>query len=399
MQLLDTLRAHFFLSRFALTAYGSGLTSVQAYVLEYLDRAPDFTLSQIAQLLGLNKSSVSRAVHELVALGHLRQANHTLSSARRSALALTRKGRALLDANYLLAEGHVLKLSARLSSEERVGLLEFLSTFAEGCAAPAHPGAESDPRGALFVAMRRLSLAHGLGSGNFFGSGFPITEWALLTEIDLLSRSTAELSELFAGTPTSLSQLLRRFEDRGLLKMQRASEDKRRNELELTEKGKTALAAIEQQALEGIDDALAAYIDEQLFAGVQLFTKYVGPSVRLRQSHLGTELVLSTVRDSAELVGLRWEFVRTLAAATDEHYPLGSTLFSESQHTIKFEHDGALSGAVELQELAVGRYRVVNLFSQGSVLRNYTIEQITQALLPLLPQAEEIDFGVFSKFR
>src|SRR5258706_15297639 len=113
------------------------------------------------------------------------------------------------------------------------------------CPVPRASGAAPRASGGRIAAVRRFNRFYtqllGLLDESLHDSSFSLTEVRVLYELAHREGPTArDLSRALRLDEASLSRILRRFEQRGLVRRTASAADGRRSHLELTKKGRAA---------------------------------------------------------------------------------------------------------------------------------------------------------------
>jgi DNA-binding MarR family transcriptional regulator/GNAT superfamily N-acetyltransferase len=121
--------------------------------------------------------------------------------------------------------------------------------------------------GVAVAAVRRFNRFYtnviGLLRGKYLGTPYSLTEARLLFE--LAQRDASEVTDLRRMVdidPGYLSRILARFEADGLIARQRSAADGRRQVIQLTDPGRSAVSALDARSAEQTRDMLAAVRDE-----------------------------------------------------------------------------------------------------------------------------------------
>ncbi len=314
LRMLDLLRVNQQKAEFVGTAYGTELSITETFTLVELDIDPTRTSKLIADLLGLDKSTVSRAIVSLAKRQYL-HVELSKEDLRKHDVSLTRRGKEFLALHDAANERQLASWSSNVTVDELAELQNCLRIFADGCG--ANPVRLRPKESILLIEMRRLTRAFGLLSPSFSGSGYSATIWQILSEIEYAatSRRSIDLCKLFLMKPNTLSQILTRLEKTRLISKKRLSTDKRNFSLTLTSKGKEALQEIESCASKLIDRGLARMSSEQIERFLSLFGRYIGVGQQIGdsalQSSLKAERLISAEQRQHARTFLVYHYVRT----------------------------------------------------------------------------------------
>ena len=128
----------------------AGVTVPQCYALQALAQEGELTSSELAERLGVDPSSATRAADVLVKNGHVERTRPETGDRRRVILRLTEQGRQLTEQLMEAGDGFFSRLLSNFTTEERhnvVRVLERLTsalTETAGCCRPFEP-AENEP--------------------------------------------------------------------------------------------------------------------------------------------------------------------------------------------------------------------------------------------------------------
>ncbi len=131
----------------------AGVTVPQCYAMQVLASEGELTASELAERLGVDPSSATRAVDVLVRNGHVERSRPETGDRRRVILRLTEQGRVLTEQLIEAGDGFFSRLLANFTNEERreiVRVLERLTsvlTETGGCCRPFEPIKETPSRG------------------------------------------------------------------------------------------------------------------------------------------------------------------------------------------------------------------------------------------------------------
>ncbi|WP_081426244.1 MarR family winged helix-turn-helix transcriptional regulator [Sorangium cellulosum] len=111
-----------------------GVSSAQLFVLQQLDQAAAASIAELAQRTLTHQSSVSVVVTRLAERGLVAR-RASLEDARRTEIALTPAGRALLRRAPRTVQAELIAAVDRLPADERRGLAQSLTTLARALGA------------------------------------------------------------------------------------------------------------------------------------------------------------------------------------------------------------------------------------------------------------------------
>lgn len=116
------------------TLAGTALPASAVHALVEIGARPAMTAAALAELLVLDKSSVSRMLRKLVAAGEVME-GVSAQDARAKPLSLTRQGRATLAGIDDFARRQVLAALAHMAPDGRARLADSLAGYAQALAA------------------------------------------------------------------------------------------------------------------------------------------------------------------------------------------------------------------------------------------------------------------------
>lgn len=116
------------------TLAGTAFPPSAVHALVEIGARPAMTAAELAEILVLDKSSVSRMLRKLVASGEVAEGAST-RDAREKPLSLTRQGRATLDRIDEFARRQVMAALEHMAPESRSRLADGLAAYADALAA------------------------------------------------------------------------------------------------------------------------------------------------------------------------------------------------------------------------------------------------------------------------
>ncbi len=115
----------------------AGVTRAESILLAALDRGSPASLTMLVQATGMTKGAVSKTIGQLLRKGLVTRG--TIEEDHRShAIALTRKGRALVPDIARIVGSHERECFGHLSPHDRAALLKVLQELATGSSEPHH---------------------------------------------------------------------------------------------------------------------------------------------------------------------------------------------------------------------------------------------------------------------
>lgn len=311
--------------RFVGSAYDSGLSTSEGFILSELAANPSQSIADLATALGLNKGTVSRAVAHLVTQRYLK-VRPVPGPGRRKRLILTDQAAQFLATHNRVNQQMLKRCSSRLTTAEVNNLSTLLEKYADSEQAPqvsSLPGEHS-----LTISMRRLARSHAITGSSFMESGRSSTEWQLLSLLKYSSEmlQASSFVEALSLQSTTLSQILRRFEEAGWISRYRQNGDKRIRPVTLLSGGRKELERIESCAFRRINQALSRLSSAEAQQLVTLFERYTRADGDLETTPQGSASILSC-HDTDSFRQAR-TFIIEESCRTGDHRELGPTIAS-----------------------------------------------------------------------
>ena len=107
-----------------------GVSSAQLAALYYVAKRPGCSMTEIADVLDLNKSAMSATVHRLVHAGHLRRDPHPRDG-RANLLFLTPKGEAIRAQSLPIIRRLTAQLTEGFTDDDMAVIFRFLNSVVE----------------------------------------------------------------------------------------------------------------------------------------------------------------------------------------------------------------------------------------------------------------------------
>lgn len=296
-RVIELMRIHQQRAKFVVTAYGTTLTLVEAYVLVEFDLDPAQTLVEIALRLCVDRAAIARATQRLVTLKFL-DVVAADGDQRRRIYQLTKKAKTFLawhdrETTEFLDE-HLAPLDLKEISE----LQRFQHLICDSVGAPParlRPGEHPFNEG-----IRRITRALGFINDSLFGSGYSSEEWQILGLLSEKVRTQIELARRLVLSPSTISQLLSRYAGRRWLERKKSQEDARVRELILNNEGERVFRAIEEHGAALIEKAFEQEGPAALARFVEILSKHLAAGIQDEGAVLRPEMRVQVI-DNAEM--------------------------------------------------------------------------------------------------
>ncbi len=355
LRILDCLRTNIVKLQFTEFAYGTSVSIVQARLIdEYVKRGAP-RIEELALILGVHKSSISRNLGALVKGGFLKEEPYRGDS-RRKRYSTTPKGERFIAQQRARNRAHYERNAAALQPEELKELVACCEVFAGD--GPEIPILRVEGEEDLMIAIRRLAYRHGVVSGDYLGSGLSVFQFVLLSEIYHDRMDVVSLRQLLKTPHSTLTERLNTMVARGWVRSGQSPHDRRLRILSLTPAGRATLETVEQTAERVFRAALKGLSATKVRRFEDLLRLYVGPRARRSTASLAGELS-SVEAARRELPALRRELLAFIQRSEGE-YPLTGFLFSADSRVIKLSLQGTECCVCEVRATDDGRFVLVN---------------------------------------
>ncbi len=228
----------------------------QAHLLLHLDSDNAATASELAKILNLDESSLSRLSHSLALEGLVRKVASS-DDRRANDLTITTKGRGVLDEldrSQAVIMNECLK---NMTEGETHDLANCLRYLANGLGAAEVPVRKADHP--VTLELRRLARGSGMLGGQFMGSMLSLVKLyvvvALFENADTLP--FRELSRIIPFDTSTVSRTVTALEKEGYVTKTRAPEDQRTQIVTLTKSGRASYLEYRRTAGERLQKALS----------------------------------------------------------------------------------------------------------------------------------------------
>ena len=245
---------------------GSHMTYTEGLVLHVVESLPERNVKELAGVLKLERSWVSRIITELEKR-KIVKAIESPADKRSKQICLTASGSKISRELNEFRRSVMEEVASVLNPAEQIRLGALLRLMADGLAVPQYASrAETHPIEAEIV---RISWGIGVVGENFLQSKMNVTQYQMLFAIvDKAKRREAVFgSDLFSFMPfdmSTISRTLVRFVKEGLLERSRAEHDKRNFPVRPTAKGWAKFRELERAAKSLLQHALAAWSSQDL---------------------------------------------------------------------------------------------------------------------------------------
>lgn len=373
LQMLHLLREHLIGARFSLTVFGTTVTNTQSSLLNELVCRDTPSLEELCDVLKVDPSTISRTALQLRRLGMI-SSKRSGSDQRRVLHTCTRRGRAFIEFTWQQRREIIERRLQGFSSNDRTQLETFLRTFVGDEAFNKIVPTKNEML--LAAIFRGLTYDHGVVSGDYLESGFPSSEWMMLSEICYNGRNPGDLSKLLSAGKATISLRLRSLERRGLLVSRKDRRDKRGRILSLTARGKAALKAIEHLAEQRFNRSLARNSNpEELQRGLALFRRYV---FSLKRTQILTARVVPV--SDQELPELRRAALSTISVQSSR-YPSAGYLLHPGNIILRVLATDAPPIIMECTRQVRDQLTLVNLFTSSIPFSSAELQHIIDLTL------------------
>jgi len=373
LQLLDLLREHLIRAQFAERAYGTDLPSTLAAVMNELARDVRMPQSELAELLHVHQSSLSRSLDQLVDRKMLVRKPKQLGS-RRVLCSITKKGQRFIDRQMEVSEKLELERAASLTGVEVSQLEKFLAMMTDVSRLNSLPRLPRETT--MTVIWWALTYAHGIVEGNYLSSGHSVSHWVLLSEIQYNQRSISDISQLLLTPVSVISLRIKSLLNQKLVAYHRHTTDSRSKVLTLTNKGFKILAEIESAAQRDFSDRYRELSSNQWLQFIDLMQRYVyGKAPKHNQEYTVRKIV-----DHLEIVGARRAALEVMGKPSMREYPLTGYLFCSDNELIEVAIGVQERVLIELLPRTRTGWRVVNIVATGSTELSLILSEIITVL-------------------
>lgn len=346
-------------NRFVSRDLGTDLPILESFLMMEIDADSSRIARDLAELLEVNKSSISRSLAALTERGYLRAAAGG-SDARSKLVQITGKGRRFLEKYDALSNQLVEGYFSGLSTAEQDEVAAYMDRLADRLG--TSPGVLREVDFAVRVAMRRLTRSFGILKPNFMNSGLNTTQWQVLSEIEYNPAVVIahDLVEPLSTPEATISSVVKSLQRSGLVQRTQSSHDLRQYVLSLSDRGRAVLFEIEAEASSRIKGALRGVSAKDQERFVDLLERFVG------SVETGIELdagwVVKALRSESSRSRAR-AFVIERVSADRRYSFVQERVIDFESYTFALSRDFELSGVIEFQlkgrdELTLAHFEV-----------------------------------------
>jgi DNA-binding MarR family transcriptional regulator len=260
--------------KFAGGVYNTELSPLEAYIILEIDINPNSSINEIAKILGAERSTVSRAMTRLEKSDYVSYKNSEIDK-RRKDLYLTNKGSDFLLIHDQFNNRLIKELSRGLNHFELSELSGYLTYWAEKDG--ALPLKLRKGENSLLKGVRGLARSWNAIGDSFLGTKYSVLHWQILTELTLHDEGIrpSVFAEQLGLKRNTLSQIINRFEQVGLVKRNVDSSDGRGFLLSITTKGQDVLKEIQKAGASRIEKSLGELSPAKREEFLSLWRRYV----------------------------------------------------------------------------------------------------------------------------
>ncbi len=272
-QIFERLRIVQQRNRYIGSASDSELTLSESHILVEIDGSPGVVAKDLARILRMEKSTLSRCLAGLIKRKHI-NTSVSVSDARERPLTITEAGKRVLETfdksiNFLTA-----RQANSLTVQEEVKLRNYFKALADGYDVAI--GVQRPEDHPLRMEIRRVTRALGVLGDNFMGLGLTSMQWQILTELSRADRVivATQLCEILAVAANTMSLTLKNMQNLGLVTVSKHASDGRSRNLRLSTKGNRMLMDVGSAAAKRFNQALSDLSLEDLREFDQLLQRY-----------------------------------------------------------------------------------------------------------------------------
>lgn len=276
------------------TAYGADLGVAESSVLqEVIANPPGLSALELGRRLGLSAVKMSRLIKSMLAE---RLIVRDLVEGKLCISATDRGSKVFFEA-YARAQATFNSAFERLPATRRDPFRSIMKKFCDGLAAPSASSLPEDPP--VMTEIRRLTRAFGWIGRDTFRSGRPALEWHVLYLIQALrSRaSCAVLANRLGTSHATMTTVLNRLAQAGLLARQAGALDARERMLLLTPAGERELARIDDLGKQSVLKALSKFSASEATSFAEDWRRYSGERLDATSVALSSPFVLERLDD------------------------------------------------------------------------------------------------------
>lgn len=367
LQFLDLFREHLVGAQFTYKVHGTEIITTQAVLLGELACREDPQPGEVGVILGLHQSTISRSLARLVELKMLR-ARHDPHDGRKKLYEITPKGHEFVS--FLWGERHkiIARRLAELSKSEQQSVTVFMRAFLGQEIVARMSLIRGEPE--IGTVFRGLTYDHGVVSGDYLESGFSVTDWLILSEVQYNRRTPGDLARLMQASKSTVALRLRSLEQRKLLRSELNAHDRRERVLSLTDAGVRALESIERCAERKFSARLAQIDPVRQEQGLELFARYV--HALNKSAILMTQVTRVPLEDLKELRVEALDWIRQQPG----RYPMSGYLLHSKNFVARVCMNEKLVAVIECELLGKGGASLVNFILPRREVSPFTADQV-----------------------
>ena len=253
----------------------TGISVRHSHFLSELDACPTADINGLAEILSLDRSTVSRTAKKLESLGYLKS-KPSKNDSRKLEFKITAEGRKLMKAIDTFADSIINKRCKRLSSKEILLLKEYQKRLGDALNLPITKARSEEH---IFrTEQRRLTRGFKLLSDYKFTEQLSNSERMVLVVLEESFRplSASEISDELGLQRSAVSKLTKDLFSEKLISHLDNPKDRRSELYLISDKGKNVLELAERSTVEIIEKAFKNFSKRERQGLVELFKKYAG---------------------------------------------------------------------------------------------------------------------------
>lgn len=340
-------------NRFAANAGTTELTLLTSHLVIEVDGTPNIDLSLVRERLDVDSVRISRAAASL-SQRDLLEVFPDATDRRRKRLRLTAKGAQLLAQVDEESNQSLARMRARILPEQAERARTYFNRLADGLNSPETVIRPVDDP--LRPAIRRLTRSMGLLGQNVHGSSdLNSLEWLVLARLagSKSPLSASALCDYFSVPANTMSDLVKRFSQRGILVQERGAleTDRRSCGLRLTGAGEELFSEVHNGAVQQFLDGLREFSDEEALDFSRIWAAFVGldsaPNKPLLNTLLQPRIALIRLSSEFERAQARTFFL-SMCGVMRQFSVVGEELFTARSICLGLQEEDHLVGVAEL---------------------------------------------------
>ena len=251
----------------------AGLGHTEQSLLFVLDATPGSNVKELSDLIGLERSWMSRVVANLQKRGLL-EVQVSDSDRRSKKIFLTTKGNDLLKESEQVVVEMFRENLASLSKNEQREFRDHLNKFADGLGAPdfeQHSGNDG-----IAYQLGRISAGFGMYGERMFGTDLTVSQLHTLLILQERRGKKSSLIDIDGELPmdtSTVSRIVQGFVKKGLVLKQQSERDRRSSHLELAANGAAYMNDYYKTVASVFKKALQSFSAKELGAFMALYEK------------------------------------------------------------------------------------------------------------------------------